>query len=106
MMLELFCFFVFLMLLPLSGSVSVSVSKVPGSLLHDFASEFDSDFDPLRAVGSPSRKPIPIPIPMISVSTDAKVARGNFFAWVAGTDRLSMFLLVVEHFQRPGHFGL
>ena len=75
MSLELFRFFVFLLLLLLSvsGSVSESVSKVSGSLLHDFASEFDSDCDPLRAVGSPSRKPIPIPIPtpMISVSTDA-----------------------------------
>jgi len=32
--------------LSVSGSESESVSKVSGSLLHDFASEFDSDCDP------------------------------------------------------------
>ena len=66
--------FVIFMILPLSGSVSVSESgsKIPGSVPLDFACGFDSDCEPLRAVGSPSRKPIPIPTPtpIISVSTD------------------------------------
>ncbi|EFI35384.1 conserved hypothetical protein [Desulfonatronospira thiodismutans ASO3-1] len=38
--------FVVFMLLPLSGSVSESGSKIPGSVPLDFASGFDSDCEP------------------------------------------------------------
>jgi len=39
-------YFVIFMLLPLSGSVSESGSKIPGSVPLDFASRFDSDCEP------------------------------------------------------------
>ena len=39
-------YFVIFMLLPLSGSVSESGSKIPGSVPLDFASGFVSDCDP------------------------------------------------------------
>ncbi len=74
MALELFRYFCFSHTTSFVGvGIGIGIESMGAAVYMTVPTGFDSDFDPLRAAGSPSRKPIPIPTPtpIISVSTDA-----------------------------------